>query len=452
MSRDRPVDSVGEAVAEALGDVAFGAAVSISYALEGSTPADTPVDDGSAWASGQGPAGWRTTIAVRLTPRVARLLRDGSGVLDELLGVLPGAGLRAAAELRGAVGGGTRPTPAVRRAVRDTLAAEILASYFTSRLGKAPPGDFIAGTIDYLIELSGTRVEAHDVTHGVVVADVVGDVPRLEFRYPDDVRSAKRAPLLFDGRRSVLLVDPLGRARTELQRHRFDRLGGESALGEVSDGWIDSGSLVAWATRVLGGVGFYVRADRTIWTFVDGQPLLVRRGERWSAFPVELAASIGKDIGGGRVAEIVARAAFMISARPQGAILAIADDPADVDGVVSLKDRYDLRDTIDPAAMRPETRLHHLIDAEQLDEHTVARLAALDGATVLDRDARLIAYGAIVTSAGSEHEGARTAAARTLSQTALVVLQVSVDGDITIFREGTAVTTLLGPARPVPGP
>jgi DNA integrity scanning protein DisA with diadenylate cyclase activity len=134
----------------------------------------------------------------------------------------------------------------------------------------------------------------------------------------------------------------------------------------------------------------------------------------------------------------------MISARPQGAILAIVDDPAMLDSVVPPKDRYDLRDEIDHAAMRPETRLHHLIDTEELDEHTVARLAALDGATVLDRSARLLAYGAIVTTSDSEHEGARTAAARTLSQTALVVLKVSVDGDITIFRDGTAVTTLLG--------
>jgi DNA integrity scanning protein DisA with diadenylate cyclase activity len=112
--------------------------------------------------------------------------------------------------------------------------------------------------------------------------------------------------------------------------------------------------------------------------------------------------------------------------------------------VVSLKDRYDLRNDIDPLAMQFETRLHHLIDAEDLDEHTLVRLAMLDGATVLDRKGRLLAYGAIVSSADSEHEGARTAAARTLSETALVVLKVSVDGDITIFRDGSAVATLLG--------
>jgi DNA integrity scanning protein DisA with diadenylate cyclase activity len=154
-------------------------------------------------------------------------------------------------------------------------------------------------------------------------------------------------------------------------------------------------------------------------------------------------------IGGGSVAALVARAAFVISAQPRGAILAIVDDPERLEGVVSAKDRYDLRNDVDRTAMQIETRLHHLIDAEELDEQTLVRLAVLDGATVLDRDGRLLAYGAIVTSADSQHEGARTAAARTLSTTAQVVLEVSVDGDITIFRDGSAVTTLLGraPAR-----
>jgi hypothetical protein len=332
--------------------------------------------------------------------------------------------------------------------VRDSVAAGILERYFRTRLHREPPADLIADTIDYLIELSGTRVEAHDLTHGVVIADIFHDEPRLSFRYPDDVRLAKRAPLLFDGQQSVLIVDPAGRARTERQREHFDRLTRDPVEGSANEAWLDSGSLVALATRTLGGIGFFVRADRTVWTFVDGQPLLVRRGEHWTAFPMALATSIAQMIGGGAAAEIVARAAYMISARPQGAILAIVDEASRIDDVVSAKDRYDLRNEIDPSAMRPETRLHHLIDAGELHEHTVARLAALDGATVVDRAGRLIAYGAIVTTADSEHEGARTAAARTLSQSTLVVLKVSVDGDITVFRNGTAITTLLG--RPAP--
>ena len=449
---DEAVDPVGAAVADALRDVLFGAEVTFERSHVDSTGGDgaSGTDGGDSWATSVDPTGMAATVLIRLQPRVARLLRDGPSALGELLEVLPGAGLRAAAQLRGTMRVGTEVAPALRRAVRDTLAATILDTYLTARLPNAPRDGVVAETIEYLIELSGTRVEAHDLTHGVVIADLFDQAPRLELRYPDDLRPAKRAPLLFDGQRSVLLVDGSGRARTELQRHRFDRLGGVLTPKRTMD-TLDSGSLVAAVTKTHGGIGFYVRGDRTIWTFVDGRPLLVRRGEHWSAFPVELGSSIAQMIGGGPAAEIVARAAYLISSRPQGAILAIVDEPSTLDDVVSVKDRFDLRDVVDPIAMRPETRLHHLLDVEELDEHTLARLAALDGATIVDRAGALIAYGAVVSTSDSEHEGARTSAARTLSQTALVVLKVSVDGDITIFRDGVAVTTLLGdPARSLP--
>ena len=424
----------------------FGASVEISYAPCGSEPPTIEARRGTAAATGPGPPGWQATIVVRLAERVARLISPGTpSSLGELLDTLPGAAVRAVDQLRTLAPGDDRPAaPALRRAVRDTLAAEVLGSYLEARLDAPTSGHLVAETVEYLIELSGTRVEAHGLTHGVVVSDVLDHPPRIPLRYPEDVRAVKRAPLLFDGRRSVLVVDPQGCARTELQRHRLGRFGGEPTLVPTSEGWSDSGSLVAEVTRVLGGVGFYVRADRSIWTFVDGQPLVVRRGEHWTAFPLELAAAIANMIGGGRAAPLVAQAAFTISAQPPGAIPAIVEDASAIDEVVPVKDRYDLRNQIDPAARRPETRLHHLIDVEDLDEHTLARLARLDGATILDRDGHLLAYGAIVTTADSEHEGARTAAARTLSETAIVVLKVSVDGDITVFQSGTLVTTLLG--------
>lgn len=455
---DPPDDGVGAAVAEAMADVVGGATVEVAYRPAGTDPVAIATGPGVVAAEGHGPPGWSFTLIVRLAERLATLTADEGSPLGELLQRLPGAGVRAATRLRPAGGWpGGEPMPALRRAVRDTVASEVLTGYVDSHAvvtvdssapavrDVVPHADLVADTIDYLIELSGSRVEAHDLTHGVVVADVFPDSPRLHFRYPQDIRTAKRAPLLFDGQSSVLLVDPQGWARTELQRHRLDRFSPFAPVGpSQNDGSIVSGSLVADATRVVGGVGFFVRADRSIWTFVAGQPLLVRRSEHWTAFPLELSASIANMIGGGAVAALVARTAFIISAQPRGAILAIVSDPSQVDAAVSVKDRFDLRDSVDPTAMRTETRLHHLIDVTNLDEHTLARLAMLDGATVLDREGRLVAYGAIVTTSDSEHEGARTAAARTLSESAEVVLKVSVDGDITIFRGGRALTTLLG--------
>lgn len=452
---DRPPDALGDAVATVLREVFPGASVELAYTPEGHEPPAVAADDGVVASTVAGPRGGCTSILVRPNRHVAGLVgsRRDRTALGELLDVLPAAG---AAVLDSLSDDGRRTlvavTPALRRAVGDAVAAEVLVRYLGSRLGRPARPDLVAETIQYLVELSGTRVESHDLTHGVIVTDVVPDTPRLEFRYPDDVRPAKRAPLLFDGQRSLLVVDPDGRARTELQRHRLNRLIPDVDPVHLSDDdSVEAGSLVAEATNVLGGLGFFVRGDRSVWTFVDGRPLLIRRGEHWTAFPLELTVSIENMIGGGAVAALIVQAAFMISAQPRGAILAVVDDPASLEGVVSPKDRYDLRNEIDPNAMRTETRLHHLIDAKDLDEHTLVRLATLDGATVLGRDGRLLAYGAVVTSTDSQHEGARTAAARTLSETAEVVLKVSVDGDIMVFRNGAPVTTLLGRLPESPG-
>lgn len=444
-----PHDPAGEAAALAITEILHPAVVQMSY-----RPCDQPspevcecpaADPVAVAASGPGPQGWELTFSLKLSGRIAAMAGDDRNGLGSLLCLLPAAALRAAARVRPA---GEQPAhldAPLRRAVRDLVVVELLGHHPAITNGdRLDATALVAETVEYLVELSGTRVESEQVTHGVLIADVFQDEPRLQFDYPDDLRPAKRAPLLFDGQRSVLVVDRKGRARTELQRHRLDEMA-PSDLPEdrFATEFAASGSLVSNATRRLGGIGFFLRADRSIWVYVDGQPLVLRRGEHWTAFPLELTTIIDRMIGGGAAARTVVQAAYLNSAMGHGAILAIVADASQIDDAVSPKDRYDLRDEQDLAGARPETRLHHLIDADRLDAQTLARLADLDGATIVDRAGRLVAYGAIVTSANSEHEGARTAAAKTLSTVADVVLKVSQDGDVTVFTNGEAVATLL---------
>lgn len=444
---DPPTDPLGDVIAETLLDLIPPAELELLYTPAGA-PAPQPADGWSS-ATGEGPAGWQLTLIVRPGERIAPIL-DSQHTFKELQSILPAAMLQAAAPLRARERVEQPPRRLgsfEQRLYRDSAAGAVLAAYLCRHTGCGDLRTLIEDTIEFLVELSGTRVESQDLTHGVVITDVFREPPRIPVRYPADVRVAKRAPLLFDGQRAVLIVDLEGRARTELQRHRLDRVAKAAAAPVAVDGLPEGGSLVAAATRVVGGLGLFLRADRSIWAFVGGHPLIVRRGERWVGFPLLLAESLAGIAGGGAAASMVADAAFTISAQPHGAILAIVEDAAVLDAVVPLKDRFDLRDELDPAGMRIETRLHHLIDAEELDEETLVRLATLDGATILDRNGRLLAYGAVVSSFDSQHEGARTAAARTLSEVALVVVMVSVDGDITIFRDGAAVVTLLRGTR-----
>lgn len=437
-----PPDPVGDVIAASLAEIFPAATIELVYSpADASLPVVTPGPTTSS-ATAPGPDGWQVTCILEVRGPIAALITPDSTPLLALLHALPRAALRAAFQFRGPHSTPDPLSPPLRRALRDTIVIELVAEYAPSV--DAVPAVLIAETLEYLIELSGTRVEAHQLTHGVIITDALTESPRLRFDYPGDLREAKRAPVLFDGQRSVLVVDSDGHARSELQRHRLDRLAPTADPRTPSAEFADNGSLVAEASRRMGGVGFFLRADRTIWVFVDGQPLVLRRGEHWTAFPLELTGFIAKMIDGGRAAPIVVEAAFIVSAQGHGAILAVVDDPGLLDDIVSAKDRYDLRDEFDPPAMRAETRLHHLLDAENLDGQTLARLAALDGATIVDRAGNLLAYGAIVTSSDSQHEGARTSAAKTLSETADVTLKVSEDGDITIFRNGEMTATLLG--------
>ncbi len=457
LQTEPPLDPIGDSLRVFVDELLTNAIVELVH-----TPIDVadPPSPGSvdaviASASAELVAGWTTTLTVGFGAKSASQVES----VPEALKALPQAALRAGARFSSLTDSAL--SPSMERALRDTVVVELLTQHqvdavATGERVECASTTLLADTLEYLIELSGTRVEAHNLTHGVVITDAIAHEPRLRVAYPAGLRDAKRSPLLFDGQRSVLIVDRAGRARTELQAHRLDRLHPSSApLQSVEREFVDSGSLVALATRQLGGIGFFLREDRSIWTFVDGQPLVIRRGEHWTAFPLWLAKAIGTRIGGGAAVELIVGAALLVSVKTGGAIFAIVDEAASLGDVVAAKDRFDLRNepgaTADGADgdMRPETKLHHLIDAGDLDTQTLARLAELDGATVLDRNGKLLAYGAIISSSDSEHEGARTAAAKSLSHRALVVLKVSEDGDITVFSDGDAVATLLpsGTAR-----
>jgi hypothetical protein len=264
-------------------------------------------------------------------------------------------------------------------------------------------------------------------------------------RYPADVRHLKRAPLLFDGLRAAIGVGTDGLVHAELTHRSLADLrppGNRSEPIEETLG--EHGDVVAAGSRVLNGVGLFLRADGTVWVFDRGQPLLLRRGGHWRAIPFHsLTTGLGVIAGSAEVAALVTRVALLASLEGEGAILAVVDDAEAVEGVVESKDRYDRAHDGVAGRMTPEERLHLVVNAEFPDVETLQRLAVIDGATIVDRSGRLVAYGAVVRSEASRGEGARTAAARTLSRFARLVIKVSEDGPVTVFRRGEELAAVL---------
>jgi hypothetical protein len=343
--------------------------------------------------------------------------------------------------------------PGVRRALQGVIIAEVLADRLSHR--SAPHTDldeigrFVAEALDYFSVLSATAVEGQAVSHGIVIAPEASGLVPLDppVLYPGRLPSRKRTPLLFDGTQSVLLVTPRGHAITGLGRRSLPLDGPEKTTIDLFDAFpgID-GALTAAASKGFRGIGVLLRTDRTIWLFDSGEPIFVWRAGRWKSIAIEAfirtIATLGS-AASNEAAELLVHTSLRISMQGHGAILAMAENRTAIGKVVQEKDQYS--DAWPDARMRSvDDELHQLISHEEL--HTpsaLARLARVDGATIVDTSGDLLAYGAIVHSENSRGEGARAAAARALSCAVNVALTVSQDGPITVFHRGEVALELL---------
>ena len=387
-----------------------------------------------------GPDGRSRQVRIRSTQNGTN---KGLPIVPEELADLPDAALRALSRVTDPISTPTAIYPSIARALREVVLAEVLADKLSRRVGPGlAVGDIaalVAAILDYFERLATSRHEGLPLTHGVVVASQLHGHAELDppVPYPGRLPTRKSTPLLFDGTEWVLVLGPSGHAlggfgRDSLPRSQ-ERAGG---LGPFDDLPGLDGSLTAAASHTFGGMGFYVRSDRSIWVFDGGAPLFVKRSNRWKSIAVRGFSSAVADWGGvdPAIAERVARAAIRLSLQGQGAILAIAERLDSIDGVVEPKDRYPVPEGW---AQGVDAELNRLIPPDGLlSSGWLARLARVDGATIVDRNGRLLAFGAIVHSFESGSEGARTAAARALSTRVSVAIAVSQDGPITVFVDG----------------
>jgi hypothetical protein len=89
----------------------------------------------------------------------------------------------------------------------------------------------------------------------------------------------------------------------------------------------------------------------------------------------------------------------------------------------------------------PEWLFHALLYSDKvisLGPSTLAMLASIDGATLINRKGELLAYGAIISSRPRGSEGARSAAALELSNDGFVI-KVSADGPIALYEGGREI-------------
>ena len=294
----------------------------------------------------------------------------------------------------------------------------------------------IVRCLEYMKDLASMQVEHQRLSHGVLIAPNSSEAAG-KARYPSDLQSMQRTPLLTDGFRSLLWILPDGRPVQVLTRYMLSQqFGGlPHEFGALS--------FATSASRCREGIAIVLRPEGSIVTFVGGEPLFIGRGGDWAGLLWNAIRSVMSERWG-KVGKTVFDAALILATEGKGGIICIGKQP---DQQLSEKDRVDLaRSSGSSQSGRPppEWVFHHMLPSAnvlELGEETLAMLASIDGATVVEADGTLIAYGAIVPSELSPEEGARATAARALSKNGFVI-KVSEDGPIELFEDEEAILEL----------
>lgn len=176
-----------------------------------------------------------------------------------------------------------------------------------------------------------------------------------------------------------------------------------------------------------------------LFSFFDGRWHLTDAVSKYQAWEIAVGR---KDL-----AKRLFSAGLNLAEHRRGGMFVVLEDSRDVRQLVSA---LDLLETGRAARVTAKNQLHYLLRkacVTELSPAVLESIAQIDGSVVMDRDASLLAFGAILRQRpqmGDDEEigeGGRTAAAIGASQFANV-LMVSEGGQLSFYQKGHCVWTL----------
>ena len=313
----------------------------------------------------------------------------------------------------------------------------------------------IASTVQTLRTAALSTYENRRVSTGaLLLAPSVGNrAPAPDaVPYGVELTSLKSIHRLCDGRRTVFAVDPDGKLAEVVDIIRF---ADELPADEGPDiPCVDAYRPHARATRAGGHVCVVLSPNQEIKLFASGSQAFVFAHGRWRILdPAAKYASWCEAVEHPALARALFQAALNLAEARQGALLVVVNDPCAAIG--RLVATHDVLHTpelcghdahvADPLGKRA---LHYLARGKsitELDPSVIEALAGIDGALVVDRAGRILAFGAILKHADAPGvalaEGARTTAAIVAGRHG-PVLKVSEDGVVSCFLRGERVWDL----------
>jgi hypothetical protein len=310
--------------------------------------------------------------------------------------------------------------------------------------------DLIASVIELLRVAALSSYENRVISTGVLLLNTREDpcrpaagVKSAAPAYSQSLTSIRSFYRLADGVNTLFLANAEGRLLDIIDVGRWCREAGGSRQLEVT--CANRYDAHARATQQHGHVCAVLSPSREIKIFAEGVEMFAFRGAEWHLLDLQAKYRVwSAAVGNEALALRLFQSALDLAEMREGALFVVLREPADVAQVVAPADRLDLPIVTPSAPDMPSRRdLLHLLEgwtATDLDPTVLEALASLDGATVVTRDGRLLAAGAILrhlpaedlVNGGEIVEGARTSAALSASRYG-PVLKVSEDGIITFF-------------------
>ncbi len=193
-------------------------------------------------------------------------------------------------------------------------------------------------------------------------------------------------------------------------------------------------AIAAWTSGGDGRVAVALNRLGEILIFRDGQLLFARRSGKWHFLthgPIIRQMGVPKDQD---IRRAIYETALDASFARTGACIGVIASGGLKSAEAMIADRDWLSKDLSDKA-RAIARIVKDAKFHELDRTVRQELAAIDGATVIDHEGRVIAVGAILKIKAGSTGGGRTAAAKQLAQLGLGV-KISQDGGITGYRRG----------------
>jgi DNA integrity scanning protein DisA with diadenylate cyclase activity len=333
------------------------------------------------------------------------------------------------------------------------VSAFLNSSAYRDPAQAASTPDKIAAAIEVLRLSAMSTYENRRISTGVILfgshPDACHELPSLPqgaLCYSSELTSTRSFYRLSDGLKTLALVNPQGLL---VELVDIEEWAAPFRSFELPAPVAARYEFHSRATMCGGHICMILTVNGEIKVFAEGAQVFTFRDGRWRfANTAECYRVWSEGAPNESMAQRLFTVALNLAEDRRGALFVVLDDAAVLDRLISAEDllRADPSQAADGGLVK--RRFHYLLrdrDALRLAPSVLESVARIDGAIVLDRDANLLAFGAIlqnsIAGASIPGEGSRTAAAVAASHFG-AVLKVSEDGMVSYFRGGQCLWEL----------